>query len=1187
MDGAPLAGHDRFDLIRRLGAGGMGEVWEAHDRQRDVRVAVKTLTRATPEHVLRLKQEFRVAHTVSHHNVVTLGELFHHGGVWFFSMELIEGVSFLDHVRPGGILDIARLRACLPQLIAAVDALHAVGVLHRDLKPSNVMVARDGRLVVLDLGLVALPGDEAVDERAVLGTPVYMAPEQAAAGSLGPPADWYAVGAILYHALANRPPFAGDAVAILVDKQRRLPPPLAGGDDGWSDLAQLAMGLLAIEARERPDPRLALGGAKRDSTASTSLDHGGDFVGRDIELAMLDHELDAIRGRPRIVVVTGESGVGKSALVRHFGTRAMGGRDALILRARCHERESVPGGGIDGIMDSLARHLRPLDAAAVARCVPRRADVLVRAFPVLRTVGELKRTRRVDDDVIDPHTRRARVVEAIGEMLARIADRRLLVVVVDDVQWADAETLATLHGVVSGPDPPPLLLIATWRALASGAVLPPLLAGGARIDLAPLASAEAAELARSMLARVGDSTIGAAELARESRGHPLLLDVLIDHHLRSKNTPARGVSLREALGTRVEALDGDPRAVLDAIAVAGAPVGERILSRVTGLAPVRIARAVATLRSLRLVRHAHRDDATLIEAYHHQVSTVVLGLLEPAASRGLHATFADALEAGGDADPEVLAAHLRSAGDLDAAARYAAVAAAAATAALAFHRAARLWGLAIELGGAGRMDECHLGRADALAAIGRGADAAADFLAVASRADPVTALELRRHAAQQLLVTGHTADGLAQIREILELEGLTFPATPRRAVAWVIWRRLRLRVGGAGFRVRDPRDLSPRMLTRIDVCWHVALGLSIVDTMRGQAFHALGLRMARAAGEPRRYARALALDVAYRSIAGAPVARSVEAQFEVAHKLAIQLGDDHARGVAIGCRGIAALLRGDWRDAAVWCDEAGCVLTERCAGVPWELATAKIFAGRALLALGELDRLAARVDADLRDCRGRGDLFGETSLRAALVPFVYLARGELAAAREAADSALAQWTPIGYQIQHYYQLVSRCAVFLYDGTVEAITAAVAALRDGRMAARRSMFLRFQIMRATLDDLDGRVALATGGLDTRRIVRAAARLERERLPWTRALAAALRAGAAHRGGDAARARRELERAVVAFDGAAMAMHAAAARRRLAELVGGDAGAALRDTAEQWMARQRVADPARLTAMLLPW
>jgi serine/threonine protein kinase len=135
-------------------------------------------------------------------------------------MELVEGAAFLDHVRPGGQLDERKLRAALPQLTAALSALHAHGLVHRDVKPHNVLVTPEGRVVLLDFGLVA---GVAHSESNVVGTPAYMAPEQGLLRDVGPAVDWYAVGALLYEALTGALPFLGAPLQVMIAKQHELP----------------------------------------------------------------------------------------------------------------------------------------------------------------------------------------------------------------------------------------------------------------------------------------------------------------------------------------------------------------------------------------------------------------------------------------------------------------------------------------------------------------------------------------------------------------------------------------------------------------------------------------------------------------------------------------------------------------------------------------------------------------------------------------------------------------------------------------------------------------------------------------------------------------------------------------------------------------------------------------------------
>ncbi len=183
-DSAPLGARRLGDyhLLRELGRGGMGVVYEAVHVHRGDRVALKMLPQVEGAQLYRFKREFRSAADISHPNLIGLHSLESDGAQWFFTMDLIEGVDFLDYVRPAGQLDLARLRSALAQLAMGAMALHGHHIIHRDLKPSNVMVTGDGHVILLDFGLVVeldQPGlSQSTDK--IAGTPAYMAPEQAA-----------------------------------------------------------------------------------------------------------------------------------------------------------------------------------------------------------------------------------------------------------------------------------------------------------------------------------------------------------------------------------------------------------------------------------------------------------------------------------------------------------------------------------------------------------------------------------------------------------------------------------------------------------------------------------------------------------------------------------------------------------------------------------------------------------------------------------------------------------------------------------------------------------------------------------------------------------------------------------------------------------------------------------------------
>src|SRR5688572_7065729 len=200
----PFRGTDRYVVRGHVGAGGMGVVYEVEDRVRQQTVALKTLRRWEAVDLYRLKREFRSLADISHPNLVSLHDLVVDDEHCFFTMELIDGVTFVEYVRGSshGPVDMERVRIALPQLIDGLGELHRRGRLHRDIKPSNVLVTADGRVVILDFGLTTtLAAGGADTERGLAGTPAYLSPEHSRGLESTEASDWYSVGATLYHAL--------------------------------------------------------------------------------------------------------------------------------------------------------------------------------------------------------------------------------------------------------------------------------------------------------------------------------------------------------------------------------------------------------------------------------------------------------------------------------------------------------------------------------------------------------------------------------------------------------------------------------------------------------------------------------------------------------------------------------------------------------------------------------------------------------------------------------------------------------------------------------------------------------------------------------------------------------------------------------------------------------------------------
>jgi hypothetical protein len=1025
----------RFEIVRRLGAGGMGVVYEAIDRETGGRVALKTLRSLSSDGLLRFKNELRSARELGHKNVVRLGDLVEEDGQWLFSMELVDGVSFLDYVRPGGQIDVARLRDALAQLVSGVSALHAADKIHRDLKSSNVLVASDGRVVVLDFGLVA---DRGEGERLgfAVGTPIAMAPEQIRGGQVGPAADWYAVGVMIYMALAGRPPFIGPGDVVCAQKLVAEPTDIATLAPGSPpDLAELTRQLLRIDPARRPDgDELA-----RQVGARGHRGQAAAMVGRAAETAALETALAKTQreSRPIIVLLEGESGVGKSRLARAF---ADGHSEALVLHGRCHERESVPFKAIDGVVDALSRRVRQLDADERKQLVPDYAEAVAWVFPVLREVPEIAALDLTYVANIDRHALRARLALGLRTLLQRICKLHPLILLIDDLQWADADSLTLLSELLHPPNAPPLLIVATVRearvSVRSIDALAASLPGEVqrlRVGGLPLGEAEA--LARSLLLARGhtdDIDEAARRIAGEANGHPFFIGEL------AGGGTATGMRLEDSLGGRLDALAALPRRVVELLSLAGAPLPLGVTAQASGVSVAELVDHIEALRGDRFLAAGGVRPRDPIEPYHDRVRDAALSHIDVSARPALHAALAGALEAAPDRDNEALAVHWLGAGDNVKAAVWAAAAAADAARLIAFDRAARLYRMARDANPSLIVDgePVRLRFADALAAAGRGAEAGDAFLAAVEDVAPERRLDLEQRAAEQYLRAGHVDTGLVVLRRVLDAAGMSLPATPGRALSSFLYRRMLLTLRGKSFRARDG-ELDRLERKRIDICSSVAIVLGNVDTVRGADYQARGLLLSLRSGDRYCAARALAVEGAYSALGGEPAAKRTEAIFARAAALADEIDNLHARALVIGASGLAAFLEGRYKDGERLCAEAAVIFEERCPGVLGELAHAQLYRLLCLAFLGDVAELRRLGRMFARSAAERGDLYLATNVRTRIAHVVHLADDNPAAARVEIDEAMAAWTQTGCHLQHFFELVSRTQTDLYDGNARA------------------------------------------------------------------------------------------------------------------------------------------------------
>jgi eukaryotic-like serine/threonine-protein kinase len=590
---------------------------------------------------------------------------------------------------------------------------------------------------------------------------------------------------------------------------------------------------------------------------------------------------------------------------------------------------------------------------------------------------------------------------------------------------------------------------------------------------------------------------------------------------------------------------------------------------------------------IRCIGQTQHDE---VETYHDRIRETVVAHLLPDSLRWHHERLALVLATAGPVDPEVLAGHLRGAGDLLRACDYYSQGANQAALALAFDHAARLYRIALELhqgtDNQARLLWKKLG--DALANAGRGSEAAQAYLKAAEGATAAETLELKRLASTQLLISGHVEDGLALLRTLLGPLGMTMPSTARQAQVSLVWHRSMLRLRGLHFRSRDESQISALDLTRIDLCWSAVAGLSMIEPIRGADFQTRGLLLALKAGEPSRIARALAMEAAHRATAGTADPR-VPALLHAAEEIARQLDSPYLHGMIAMIRGAGSLLQGQWKLALTALDQAEQLFRNRCTGVTWERDTVHNFVLWALIQRGEIAELKRRWTVLYRESKERGDLYAATTLTAFYMSMITLSKNEPIESERELEAFVDRRDPRRFNLQHSSAFESLMHLYLYRGDVSNAWERMGAIWP---AYSRSMLLHIKMIRIDLHELRGRTALAMAekAVDQSPFLHQAREdarsLEREAQTWALAHAHYLKAGVAACEGDTIRAISELTLAVEHYEQAEMPLRAQILRFRLGEIQSDDETRDLHAKAEAWITQQGIVAPARWAGMYAP-
>ncbi len=530
----------RYRLLDQLGKGGMGSVYRAFDRLTGNEVALKRVlggddllmttssSDSAPDFRLSLTREFQSLASLRHPNIIGVIDYgFDNDRQPYFTMDVVEDAQ--NVLETGEDQHLNNKVGLLVQILQALAYIHRRQIVHRDLKPGNVLVTEahfealgNGdpvkQVKVLDFGL-SVDIEEATG---TVGTLFYMAPEVLRGTQAGPPADLYAVGVLAYNLFAGHNPFEDPDTVSVFDRILNVVPDCSQLDAPKS-VRDVIQRLLAkdvsvryAEAKEVIDDLSAAieqpvpieTEAMRESFLQAAR-----FVSRERELGQL---LDALLNAEKAAVgsawlVAGESGVGKSRLMDEVRIRS------LVRGAAVIQGQAVSDGG--RLYDVWRRGLRQL--ALSANITDQQAGILK---PVIPDIDRLLEREIADAPELDSQAAQQRLMNTVVEMVTAVIQTQgnPLVILLEDLQWAGAESLNLLKSLNQHTPDLPLLIIGNYRD-DEQPDLPHYLPGMSVIKLKRLDSSAITELSESMLGAAGKQADVLTLLNRETEGNPFFL----------------------------------------------------------------------------------------------------------------------------------------------------------------------------------------------------------------------------------------------------------------------------------------------------------------------------------------------------------------------------------------------------------------------------------------------------------------------------------------------------------------------------------------------------------------------------------------------------------------------------------------------------------------------------------------
>jgi serine/threonine protein kinase/tetratricopeptide (TPR) repeat protein len=665
-----------YEIVRRLGVGGMSEVYLARDPRLDRRVAIKLLPGPSAGDVgarERLRREARSAAALDHPFICKVFEIGEESGTVFIAMEYIAGQTLSARLIEGR-LPLGEALRIAGEIAEALEEAHDRSLIHRDLKPANIMLTQQGRVKVMDFGLAkrventgsrdaTVTGEEAqlTASGVILGTPDYMSPEQIAGTDLDIRSDLFSFGIVLCELLNGSHPFRRASPPLTMAAILHDPPSLAG--DLPAGLMLVIRRLLAKSRDERyPSMREVLADLRNSSAVPAGKPEADrlPLIGRESEYRELTRRLEAaMAGSGSLVMIGGEPGIGKTHLARSL-LREAALRGCFTVTGHCYEMEGAP---------PYAPFVEMLEYSAMVAPQWNFRYAIGESGPeVAKLMPELRRKYPDIPSPMDlpPEQQRRFLFNSYREFVERSARLTPIVAVFEDLHWADEPTLLLLTHLAQTVAASPILMIGSYRdveldvnrsfAKTLEELIRQKLASRIPLRRLPVAGVEAMLHALS-----GNSppSLFAKAVFEETEGNPFFVEEVF-RHLKEEGKlfddsgawrPGLRVvqlqvpeGVRLVIGRRLERLSESARRVLTTAAVVGRSFDLALLEDLENARPDAALDAVEEAERAQLVTTESVGREVRYRFVHELIRQTLAEALSLPRRQRLHRRIADAIE---------------------------------------------------------------------------------------------------------------------------------------------------------------------------------------------------------------------------------------------------------------------------------------------------------------------------------------------------------------------------------------------------------------------------------------------------------------------------------------------------------------------------------------------------------------